>query len=127
MRASLSSGLASAMKSSTPASAAMAAAGIGLSPVIITVRMPILRHCATRTYTPTFPHFLAQQHAEPPCLHGDDERRPAGLRDVFDGLGNGFRAGPAIRTHPAEDGLRRPFPSRAPFVQRGALGGTHCS
>jgi hypothetical protein len=30
------------MKSSTPASAAMAAAVSGLSPVIITVRMPIL-------------------------------------------------------------------------------------
>ena len=45
MRASLSSGLAWAMKSSTPASAAIAAAVSGLSPVIITVRMPIVRSC----------------------------------------------------------------------------------
>ncbi len=37
----LSSGVASARKSSTPASAAIAAAVSGLSPVIITVRMPI--------------------------------------------------------------------------------------
>src|SRR5664280_988774 len=43
MKAILSSGVASARKSSTPASAAMAAAVSGLSPVIITVRMPMVR------------------------------------------------------------------------------------
>ena len=47
--ASLSSGVASARKSSTPASAAMACAVSGLSPVIITVRMPIARSCAKRS------------------------------------------------------------------------------
>ena len=43
MRASFASGVASARKSSTPASWAMVAAVRGLSPVIITVRMPIER------------------------------------------------------------------------------------
>ena len=54
IRASLSSGVAWARKSSTPASAAMAAAVIGLSPVIITVRMPIWRNSAKRSRMPPF-------------------------------------------------------------------------
>ena len=49
---SLSSGVASARKSSTPASAAIAAAVSGLSPVIITVRMPIRRSSAKRSRMP---------------------------------------------------------------------------
>ncbi|GJE71403.1 hypothetical protein CHKEEEPN_2949 [Methylorubrum podarium] len=52
--ASLSSGVAWARKSSTPASAAMAAAVTGLSPVIITVRMPIRRSSAKRSRMPPF-------------------------------------------------------------------------
>jgi hypothetical protein len=48
----LSSGVASARKSSTPASAAMAAAVSGLSPVIITVRMPMARSSAKRSRMP---------------------------------------------------------------------------
>ena len=50
----LSSGVASAMKSSTPASSAMAAAVSGLSPVIITVRMPMARSSAKRSRMPCF-------------------------------------------------------------------------
>ena len=50
--ASLFSGVASARKSSTPASAAIAAAVSGLSPVIITVRMPIRRNSAKRSRMP---------------------------------------------------------------------------
>ena len=49
----LSSGLASAMKSSTPASRAMVAAVRGLSPVTMTVRMPILRNSAKRSTRPS--------------------------------------------------------------------------
>ena len=49
---SLSSGVACARKSSTPASAAMAAAVIGLSPVIMTVRMPMRRNSAKRSRMP---------------------------------------------------------------------------
>ena len=41
------------MKSSTPASRAMVAAVRGLSPVIITVRMPILRNSANRATRPS--------------------------------------------------------------------------
>ena len=48
----LSSGVASARKSSTPASFAIDAAVSGLSPVIITVRMPIARSCAKRSRMP---------------------------------------------------------------------------
>ena len=50
----LSSGVASARNSSTPASLAMAAAVSGLSPVIITVRMPIARRRAKRSRMPPF-------------------------------------------------------------------------
>ena len=48
----LSSGVASARWSSTPASAAMARAVRGLSPVIMTVRMPIARSSANRRACP---------------------------------------------------------------------------
>ena len=50
--ASLSSGFASARKSSTPASSAMAAAVNWLSPVTMTVRMPMLRSWAKRSLMP---------------------------------------------------------------------------
>ena len=53
MSAILSSGVASARKSSTPASAAMAAAVRGLSPVIITVRIPMERSSAKRCPRPS--------------------------------------------------------------------------
>ena len=49
---SLASGVASARKSSTPASAAMAAAVSGLSPVIMMVLMPIARISAKRSLMP---------------------------------------------------------------------------
>ena len=52
MAASFVSGVASAMKSSTPASAAMAAAVSGLSPVIMTVLMPIVRKSAKFSLMP---------------------------------------------------------------------------
>jgi len=53
MSAILSSGVASARKSSTPDSSAMALAVSGLSPVIITVLMPILRSSANRSEMPS--------------------------------------------------------------------------
>ena len=52
MSAILSSGVAWARKSSTPASEAIAAAVSGLSPVIITVLMPMARRCANRSRMP---------------------------------------------------------------------------
>jgi hypothetical protein len=54
MSVSLSSGVACAMKSSTPASVAIAAAVSGLSPVIITVLIPIARMCTKRSRMPPF-------------------------------------------------------------------------
>ena len=53
MNAIFSSGVACAMKSSTPASLAMVAAVRGLSPVIITVLMPIRRNSANRSTRPS--------------------------------------------------------------------------
>ena len=52
IRASLVSGVAWARKSSTPASAAIAAAVSGLSPVIMMVRMPMRRSSAKRSRMP---------------------------------------------------------------------------
>ena len=48
----LASGVASARKSSTPVSRAITSAVTGLSPVIMTVRMPILRSAAKRSRMP---------------------------------------------------------------------------
>ena len=53
MNAIFCSGVASAMKSSTPASRAIVAAVRGLSPVIITVRMPIRRNSSKRSARPS--------------------------------------------------------------------------
>ena len=53
MKAIFASGVAWAMKSSTPASFAIVAAVRGLSPVIMTVRMPILRNSANRSTSPS--------------------------------------------------------------------------
>ncbi len=53
MRAILSSGVASARKSSTPASSAIALAVSGLSPVIITVLMPMRRSSSNRSRMPS--------------------------------------------------------------------------
>ena len=52
IRAIFASGVASARKSSTPASWAITAAVTRLSPVIITVRMPILRSSSKRSFMP---------------------------------------------------------------------------
>ena len=52
IRPSFISGVACARNSSTPDSAAIAAAVSGLSPVIMTVRMPMARSCAKRPLIP---------------------------------------------------------------------------
>ena len=59
MSLSLASGVASARNSSTPASAAIAAAVSGLSPVIITVLMPMRRSSANRSMMPPFTMSLS--------------------------------------------------------------------
>jgi hypothetical protein len=87
MRRSLSSGVAWAMKSSTPASAAMAAAVMGLSPVIMTVRMPILRSWAKRSLMPPLTTSLSSTIPSTFRLR-DDERCASGARGGLDGLGD---------------------------------------
>ena len=74
------------MKSSTPASAAMAAAVIGLSPVIMTVRMPILRSWAKRSLMPPLTTSLSSTTPSTLRAIGHDQRRAAGAGGGFDGL-----------------------------------------
>ena len=77
----MSSGVASARKSSTPASAAIAWAVSALSPVIITVRMPIARSSANRSRHALLDDVLevddAEHRAGARLRRSDDERRAA--------------------------------------------------
>ena len=66
IRAILSSGVASARKSSTPASSAIALAVSWLSPVIITVRMPMRRISVEPLAHPLLDDVLEVDHAECP-------------------------------------------------------------
>ena len=69
--------MASARKSSTPASAAIAAAVSGLSPVIITVLMPIARRCANRSRMPPLTTSFRWMTPSGARVLGDDQRRAA--------------------------------------------------
>ena len=113
MSAILSSGVAWARKSSTPASDAIAAAVSGLSPVIITVLIPIARRCAKRSRMPPFDDVLQVNDAERAAAFGDDERRAAASRDALDDAGEllGHRTAPG--DHPLLDRFRRPLPDLA--------------
>ena len=74
----LSSGVASARKSSTPASSAIALAVSGLSPVIMTVRMPIARSCVETFAETLLDDVLELDDAERAVAVRDDERGAAG-------------------------------------------------
>ena len=104
----LSSGVASARKSSTPASSAIDAAVSGLSPVIITVLMPIARSCAKRSRMPPLTmsfRWMTPSGARP---LGDDERRAAGPRDaVHDRLAARATTRAAVGRHVALDRVGR--------------------
>ena len=81
----LSSGLASARKSSTPASSAIALAVSGLSPVIITVRMPIAAQLVEALAHALLDDVLEvddAEHRAAPAVDplGDDQRRAAARR-----------------------------------------------
>src|ERR1700688_1325065 len=78
---SLSSGVACARKSSAPASAAIAAAVIGLSPGIITVGMPMRGHSAKRFRMSALDDILELHDAEQAAVLGDRERGASGLRN----------------------------------------------
>ena len=81
---SLASGVAWARKSSTPASALMAAAVSGLSPVIMMVLMPIRRSSANRSRMPPLTMSLSWMTPSTLRALGHDERGGAGLGDGVD-------------------------------------------
>ena len=84
------SGVAWARKSSTPASAAIAAAVSGLSPVIITVRMPIRRSSDEALADAALDDVLQVDDAEQPAVLRHGQRRAAGLGDLV-------RLSPSVR------------------------------
>ena len=92
--------MASARKSSTPASEAIAAAVTGLSPVTITVLMPMARKRGEALLDVGLHHVLQMDDAEQPAALGDRERRAAGARDAFDG-GAEAPAAPTAAAMPA--------------------------
>ena len=75
------SGVACARKSSTPASRAIAAAVRGLSPVIITVRMPMARKRCKAFADAAFDDVLEMNHAENLVALGNHQRRPSAIGD----------------------------------------------
>ena len=83
---SLASGVASARKSSTPASAAIAAAVSALSPVIMIVLMPMWRRSAKRSLMPPLTMSLSSITPTHAAIVGDDERRAALARDPLHGF-----------------------------------------
>ena len=124
---SLASGVAWARKSSTPASAAIAAAVSGLSPVIITVRMPIRRSSAKRSRMPPLTMSLSwmtpssaavvghgQRRAAAPwrcvsaprCSSRRDRGRPGACAHVDDGVDRALADRRAVDVDAAHAGLR---------------------
>ena len=81
------------MKSSTPASEAIAAAVTGLSPVIITVLMPMRRSCGETLLDVGLDDVLQMDDAEQPAVFGQAERRAAGAGDALDGGAESRRLG----------------------------------
>ena len=126
---SLASGVACARKSSTPASAAMAAAVNGLSPVIMTVLMPICRSSSKRSRMPPLtislswitpstwgllPLHSATTSGVPPvraisstlpCTPAESARPD--LRRKLHGIGGAFANLAAVQVDAAHAGLRR--------------------
>ena len=82
----LVSGVASARKSSTPDSCAIAAAVSGLSPVIMTVRMPMRRSWSNRSTSAVLDDVLELDDAHRDVVLRDGERRSARPRDALDRL-----------------------------------------
>ena len=120
IRAILSSGVASARKSSTPASSAIALAVSGLSPVIITVRMPMARSWSKRSRMPGLTMSLRWIDAQRAGgLAGsaarDDERGAAVGADPVDRVVQVVRATSATAVL---DPARRPRRSRRPCATR---------
>ena len=94
------------MKSSTPASEAIAAAVTGLSPVIITVLIPMRRSAAKRSLTSGFTTSLRWMTPSSSPAIGEAERRAAGARDAVD-RGAERRAARQRRGRPARRRISR--------------------
>ena len=124
MIAILSSGLAWATKSSTPASRAMVAAVSGLSPVIITVRTPIRRNSANRSARPGLTVSLSSitPSARPSLRMASGVAPAAEITSVSRSSSAGMAPSsslPMASTAPFR--MRRPSVSRAPLVRVSAL------
>ena len=113
---SLASGVAWARKSSTPASAAIAAAVSALSPVIITVRMPIRRSSAKRSRMPPLTMSLRWTRPSTCAVAGHGQRRAAALGDASrrPRCSSARDAAALALTHSRRSRPPRPCGSRAP-------------
>ena len=100
------------MKSSTPASEAIAAAVTGLSPVIITVRMPMRRSSGEALLHVGLHHVLEMDDAEEPVAVGQPERRAAGAGDA---VHRGAEAAAPRRLRPLASRTNRSTASIAPL------------
>ena len=102
MSSILVSGVASARKSSTPASSAITAAVSGLSPVIITVRMPMARIWSKRSRMPPLTMSLRWMTPRARSSIGHGQRRAALARDLRQRRLELGRHLPAVLTDPGE-------------------------
>ena len=109
MYSSLSLGVACARKSSTPASLAMAAAVSGLSPVIITERMPMARKLSDALLHAALHDVLQMDHSENAFSIGDGQRRSAGSRNPIGHLDQIGRNNSVLLLHELGNGFRGAF------------------
>ena len=85
----------------------MAAAVSGLSPVIITVRMPEAAQLVEALAEAGLHDVLEADHAEDASVVGDDQRRAARARDRLDELGELGRHVAALLDDVLPDGVGR--------------------
>ena len=133
IRAILSSGVASARKSSTPASAAIAAAVSGLSPVTMTVRTPMARELVEALLHAVLDDVLEMDDAEGATRVGRSVALGHGERSAAvagDAVGDGVerrRHCAAAVDHPALDRVGCPLANtHGGLVVRFASSSTHC-
>ena len=119
MIAILSSGLASATKSSTPASRAMVAAVSGLSPVIMIVRTPIAPELVEALAQAGLDGVLELDEAHRPPVRADRQWRRAGSGDHL-GLGHDLGRHRAVEL--CADGIDRALEDESAIGQHDAAG-----
>ena len=134
MSAILSSGVASARKSSTPASSAIARAVSSLSPVIITVRMPMRRNSSKRLRMPSFttslrwmtPSTRAPDWSTSPTTSGvpPDAEMPSTTSPACCGMVPPFSRTHATTAEAAPLRICRPSSRSTPLIRVCAVNGT---